>query len=267
MEDKTYVYDAATAVRYDAAVPIQGGEVEFYLELAHEAGARGLRTLEPACGTGRIAIPLAQAGVSLLGFDSSPEMLARAKAKSSGLDNVEWRQADMRAFDFGEEFGFAFVAAGSLQLLLEVEDQMACLRSIHKHLAPGGRLAFEVSNPNPAAIGEWLTTRAGTYARNPSRDFTHPETGRRVLASGSVEYHPSVQRLTTHGVQEEVDSEGLVVGRVHSSGTLRYFHRYEIQHMLERTGFEIEALYGDLRKAPYRSTSPDMIWVARKTQH
>lgn len=66
-----FVYDEDVALRYDAAVPVQAGEVEFYLALAREAEARGLRTLEIACGTGRIAISLARQGARLVGLDSS----------------------------------------------------------------------------------------------------------------------------------------------------------------------------------------------------
>jgi SAM-dependent methyltransferase len=261
-----YEYDAATAVRYDAAVPLQDGEVEFYLELAEEAKARGLRTLEPACGTGRVAVPLAQAGIPIVGLDLSAGMLARAREKTKGLDNAEWREGDMRSFDLGEQFGLAFIAVGSLQLLLEVEDQLACLRSVYRHLTPGGRFAFEVENPNIPMMAEWMTARRGTYGRRPQRDFVHPETGRHIVSYGSIEYHPSAQRYTTHGIREELDGDGRVIERVHSSGTLRYFHRYEVEHMLARCGFEVEALYGDLRKGAYRSTSPDLIWVARRPE-
>src|SRR3990172_4095220 len=110
-----YVYDEAVAGRYDAAVPVRPGEVEFYLELASALGgeSRGLRTLEVTCGTGRIAIPLAQAGIRLVGLDNSPAMLARAREKSAGLGNVEWVEGDMRAFDLGTAFGLAIIPAGS----------------------------------------------------------------------------------------------------------------------------------------------------------
>jgi len=45
---------------------------------------------------------------------------------------------------------------------------------------------------------------------------------------------------------------------------IRYFHRYEMEHLLARCGFEIEALYGDFYKNEYTSKSADFIWVARK---
>src|SRR3972149_11803739 len=91
-----FIYDEDVALRYDAAVPVQAGEIEFYLELAREAGEQGLSTLELACGSGRIAVPLAREGVRLVGLDNSPAMLARAREKSAGLPEVEGVEGDVR---------------------------------------------------------------------------------------------------------------------------------------------------------------------------
>lgn len=262
----SFVYDAEVATRYDAAVGLQDGDVEFYLELAREAQEHGLRTLEVTCGTGRYTIPMARAGIPIVGSDISPDMLALAREKSAGLDNVEWVEGDMRDFDLGEQFGLAMIPAGSFQLLTEVDDQLAALRTIYHHLAPGGRLAFEVENPDIVGMGQWLTTRAGTIARIPHRDYQHPETGLQVRSWGTQRVRPSVQERVTQNILDELDGDGIVVRRSYGQEMrLRYFHRYEMEHMLARCDFEVEALYGDLRKNPYRGTSPDLIWVARRS--
>jgi hypothetical protein len=89
-------------------------------------------------------------------------------------------------------------------------------------------------------------------------------TGRRVVSWGTIEYHPSQQSRTSHGYTEELDDAGVVVRREYGRPmTLRYFYRYEMEHMLARAGLAVEALYGDLAKGPYRATSPDLIFVAR----
>jgi len=258
-----YSYDAATAVRYDAAVPVEENEVEFYLELAQSAAGR--RTLELAAGTGRIAIPLAQAGVPVVGLEISPHMLARARQKSAGLDNVAWVEGDMCDFDLGEQFELITVPSGSFQLLLETDDQLACLRCVERHLSPDGRFAFELENLDYARTGEWLTGKRGVFLRNRARDFLDPESGRRVLSWGTIEFHPSQQRYTSHGFREELSDEGEVVARVYGSPMeLRYLFRYETEHLLARCGLEVEALYGDFRKSDFRGTSPIMVFVARK---
>lgn len=261
MPGQQYVYDETVASRYEKAVPIQDGEVEFYLELARVAAAQGLDTLEVACGGGRIAIPLAREGIRITGIDSSPAMLDVARRNSAGLDNARWLEADMRDFDLGEQFGLAFIAIGTFQLMLTVEDQLACLRAVRRHLAPGGRLAFEVEHPNLMRIAEWLTTRRGTFAR---ADRDYADEGIESRAWDNFEYHPSEQRYVSIRVREEIDGAGLVMRREFGQPmTVRYFHRYEVEHLLARAGFTVEALYGDLRKNALRGTSPDMVWVAR----
>jgi SAM-dependent methyltransferase len=259
-----YVYDEEVAARYDIAVTVQPGEVDFYLELAREAQARGLPTLELACGTGRIAVPLAREGIPITGIDNSPAMLDRARAKTVDLPNARWLEGDMRDFDLGGRFGLIFIATGTFQLLLEIEEQLACLRCIARHLAPEGRLAFEVENPDLVAMSEWLTTKRGAYLRHPARDHTDPDTGHRVLAWDNFEHHPSQQRYVRQRIYEELTDDGTVLRRHYNEPMeVRYFHRYEMEHLFARTGLAVEALYGDTLKNPYRATSPDFIWVAR----
>ncbi len=80
------------------------------------------------------------------------------------------------------------IPVGSLQLLLTIEDQMACLGCARRHLAPGGRLAFELDNTSAVVMAQWLTQRRGTLQPNPQRDYRHPLTGctREATASGDT---------------------------------------------------------------------------------
>jgi ubiquinone/menaquinone biosynthesis C-methylase UbiE len=257
-------YDEEVAERYDVAVPLYPGEIDFYLGLAKEAEGRGLRTLEPACGTGRVAIPLAREGIRIVGMDNSPAMLARARKKSADLSNAEWVEGDMRSFTLGESFGLVMIPAGSFQLLLTTEDQIACLESIGRHLEPGGRLVLALDNQNIVAMSEWLTTKRGTFQRHAARDHRDPETGREVRSWGSLEYRPSAQRYIASSLREELDEDGRVVERAYGQPMeCRYLHRYEAEHLLARCGFAPEALYGDYFRAEYSARSPGMIWVAR----
>lgn len=259
-----YVYDAAAAIRYDEAVPVRPGEVEFYLELAREAQERGLPTLELGVGTGRMAIPLAREGIDVVGLDKAPAMLARAREKSAELRNVRWVEEDMRSFDLREEFGFVSIPFGTFQALLTTEDQLACLHRIWWHLAPGGRVAFEVLNPNVVSMADWLTVKRGTFQRRPERDFVHPETGRQELSWISLDYQPAVQRLIVGGMTEELNEEGEVLRRTYSTGELRYLHRFEAEHLLARCGLEIEAVYEDFFKAEFHASAEDVVYVARR---
>ncbi len=131
---------------YDRLFP--GGEqaVDFYRA---EADRQGGRVLELGCGTGHKLIPIASDGHPCMGLELSPHMLAEARRKADERGvKVDWVQGDMRGFDLGQRFDLVLIAANSLLHLHEAEDVVDCLRSVRRHLAPGGRLVFDVFNPS-----------------------------------------------------------------------------------------------------------------------
>ncbi len=247
---------------YDASAQGIPGDVEFFLGLARQAHEAGLPVLELAAGTGRIAIPIAQAGISVVGFDQEPSMLAHAAKKSGGSKNVRWVEGDMRNFALEERFGLVFIAFRSFQHLLTIDDQLACLRCVRDHLAPGGRLAINIFNPDIAIMGQWLTTKRGSV-RARQDDVTHPASGRTVKAWETRSYHPATQEARSQFIDEEVADDGVVASKVYRGLRLRYIFRYEMEHLLIRAGYEVEALYGDCHESPFEDTSPEMIWLAR----
>ena len=261
---KENVYDAGDAARYDAAIPIYPGEIDFYLGLAREAQAKGLATLDLACGTGRIGVPLAREGIRLVGLDLSAEMLAAARQKSAGLETAEWVEGDMRAFELTESFGLVIIPGGSFHLLLTTEDQLACLRCIHQHLAAGGRLAFSLDNPDIVAMGQWLSIKRGLLQRRGDREYRDPETGRMIRSWETRSYRPSIQEEELSSVNDQLDDDDTVVSRAYGSMRIRYIFRFEMEHMLARCGLEAEAVFGDFSGGEFRGNSQAMVWVARR---
>jgi len=252
-------YDPAV---YDARAGGVPGDVDFYLELARESDTAGLPVLELACGTGRVAIPIARQGTRVVGLDRSPAMLGRAREKSAGMSTVRWVEGDMRDFDLPERFGLALIPFRSFQHLLTVADQLSCLSCIHRHLVPGGRLALHVFNPDIVRIAGWLTTRRGAAQRLPG-EYTHPS-GHRATRWELPGYRTAEQRLDVTFLDEQLDDEGAVISRVYRDMKLRYTFRYEMEHLFARSGFEIEALYGDFSCAPFDDSSVEQVWVARR---
>ena len=96
--------------------------------LAKQASALGHAVLELGCGTGRVTIPIARAGVEVVGLDNAPAMLdvARRKAAAAGVD-VRWVTADMRSFQLEQRFGLVIIPFRSFLHLLTDADQLACL--------------------------------------------------------------------------------------------------------------------------------------------
>jgi SAM-dependent methyltransferase len=256
-------YTEQVAATYDVTSPGVPGDVEFYLDLARQAHEAGQPVLELACGTGRVAVPIARAGISIVGLDAAPAMLAIAREKGAGLETVRWLDGDMRSFALLERFGFAFIAYRSFQHLLTTEDQVACLRCVHDHLVPGGRFSLSLFNPNIVDMGRWLSVRRGGLQR--LEDYQHPASGRRALRWEERQYRQEKQEFHANRMHEELDDQGAVISRSYRFLKLRYLFRYEAEHLLARAGFEVEALHGDFLGAPFTDTSPEMVWVARRS--
>lgn len=123
-------------------------DIPFYVALAHEASSKGQAVLELGCGTGRVTIPMAQAGADVTGLDSAPAMLdiARAKAERAGVE-IEWVEGDMAGFEIGARFGLVVIPFRSFLHLTTDDEQKQCLASIHRHLLPDGRLALNFYMP------------------------------------------------------------------------------------------------------------------------
>ena len=133
---------------YAGGAPPIAGDIAFYDRLAQAAGGP---VLELGCGTGRIALALAQAGLSVTGVDVSAGMLALARRKSERLAAASrcltFVEADMARLDLGRRFGMAFIAFRSFQHLLTVDEQRATLTGVRRHLRPDGRLALHLFDP------------------------------------------------------------------------------------------------------------------------
>ena len=112
--------------------------------------------LEVACGTGMILIPLLKQGLDIYGLDLSGPMLQElyAKAESDGLSDMRRRvsQQNMIDFQLDTEFESIFIPARSFLHLPTQEDQIACLRNIHRHLRDDGSVMLNFFTPSLPAL-------------------------------------------------------------------------------------------------------------------
>jgi ubiquinone/menaquinone biosynthesis C-methylase UbiE len=254
--------DERAAELYDVSVPDWPGEIDFYQRLAAEVRSRAEAVLEIACGTGRVAIRLAQGGTHVTGIDRSGAMLNVARHKSAGLSNARWVQADMRSFDLDATFGLAIIPGHSFQHMLTPDDQMACLACIRRHLTPGGVLVLHLDHQDVAWLGELCTGQGGVLTL--AQEVAHPRTGRRVRVSRAWSYERSTQTASLTTVWEEIDADGAVVDRWQRGPVLLHcVFRFEMGHLLARAGFEVVAVYGDFGRGPLTDESSEMIWAAR----
>ena len=210
--------------------------------------------LELGCGTGRALLPISRDGISCTGVDASQAMLDALAAKAPP-PTLRLHCAPMQRFDLGgDRFALIFSAFRVFQHLYDVEDQLACLACVRRHLAPGGRLAFDVFNP-----------RLSRIALLEEPEF---EELRFALGSDDVVRYTTVTRDTGRQVQRvrmryQRRCGDRVVGDDVAEFEMRWFHRFEIEHLLARAGFALEALYGDFARGAFTGASPSIIAVAR----
>jgi SAM-dependent methyltransferase len=258
--------DEFYAETYDASVSDWPGEIDFYREMADRARLVNGGVLELACGTGRVAIRLARAGAKVVGIDLSPEMLEVAKQNSAHLSDVRWVEGDMRSFQLSERFNLALIPGHAFQNLNTPHDQAACLSCVRSHLRPGGILVVHLDHMNTENM-RWLGglcgDRRGVF--EPAEEFPHPDTGRKVRASRAWAYEPATQTAVVQTAWEEMSPEGQPLRRIEREPIrLHCVFRFEMEHLLVRVGFEVEALYGDFFRHELQNDSPSMIWVAKR---
>jgi SAM-dependent methyltransferase len=253
--------DAQLARLYDAFV--FDGDLPLYLDLVRQ---QGQKVLEVACGSGRILVPLVQAGFDVLGIDVSPHMLAVAREKLDALVNEPNKraarlvQADMRSFALDEhDFDLAILAVKSFAYLTERHDQLSCLAAVVAHLRPGGLLAIDFLHPKPDWVGAAQgSVRDDLLRRVPERGFTLS----RVESVVSTDLARQVRVIRS--AYELVDDRGAVIEKRFVEWPYRWTYRFEAEHLLERAGLTVEALYGGYRREPFTSSSAAMLFVARK---
>ncbi len=247
-------YGTVTARYYDAAygaVPTLGPDVELYRSLAREAAGP---VLELGCGTGRALLAIAADGVPCTGIDASPAMLNALRAKHPPR-TLRLANARMQDFDLGgDRFSLIFSAFRAFQHLYTVEDQLACLARVRHHLAPRGVFAFDVFNPrlDRTAVTEEPECEALRF-RLEGDDVTRYETVTRDLPA----------QLLTVRMRYERRRDGAVVANDVVEFRMRWFFRYELEHLLVRAGLEIVSLWGNFDRSPFGAGSPAILYVAR----
>jgi SAM-dependent methyltransferase len=229
------IYDRIAAI-YDPWSRSVTEDVGFYVDRALASGGP---VVELAVGTGRIAIPIARAGIDVIGVDTSPGMLAvaRAAAEAAGVaGHLDLRLGDLREPPVSERVPLVICPFRSL-LHMETEDEkLRALVSARNLLARGGRFVFDVFAPSREDIeetdGRWLEREPGIFER---ADWD--EASRTLSLSIRSE-----AAETTFG--------------------LHWLSAAEWLRLIDKGELEVEALYGWFDLRPF-GEDEDMIFVTR----
>jgi SAM-dependent methyltransferase len=241
---------------YDIEHARFGEDIDLYLNFAE---ARGGPLLELACGSGRLLLPLARAGYSITGVDTSARMLemARQALEAEGLAaRCTLVQQDMDALQLGRKFQLAFVALGSFAHLCTRRAQRQALAAIHAHLAAGGTFILDISNADvrymESMSGQVL--HQGTWTMDDGTLLTHFVSPASAASAHLLEL--------THFYDQH--KQGEAVRRTIAHTRLYLFERGEAELLLESAGFAVQEVYGNYDLSPYENDSPRMILIAER---
>jgi SAM-dependent methyltransferase len=226
-------------------------DVPFWLALAEREGGP---IVEWGAGTGRLAIPLAEAGFDLTGVELSGRMLEKGRGRSKAL---EWVHGDMRSARLERKFKLAICAFNSLLCLLSLDDALAFLRNAREHLEPGGLLGIEVSAFSPE---ELVDPPGGPRLQH---DFTRELPDGRLDRFSVSRYDAASRILAMRLFYELYDASGeMQETRAHDL-TIRVTGRDDLGLMLRLAGLEVEALYGGFDGETFTADSDHLIVLAR----
>ena len=229
--------------RYDAE-DTRGDEEQTVEFLARPAGQRD--ALELAVGTGRIALPLAAAGVSVDGIEMSPHMLERMREKPGG-DAVEVTLGDMSRVGTGRTYGLVYLVYNTIGNLLTQDDQVRCFENAARHLTDDGVFVLECRVPA-------APSRA-------SHQFVDPEIiGVDHVVFDVCRYDPVSQILDENHVR--ISSDGIVFGPIR----VRLAHPPEFDLMARIAGLRLRDRWGGWNQEPFTASSWRHISVYERAQ-
>lgn len=246
---------------YDAIAPFYDIEhahfdedLDVYLNFAELSGGP---LLELACGSGRLLLPLAEAGFEVTGVDNSASMLNLAEQRlqqASAGARCRLILQDVRSLHLDQKFRMAFIALGSFAHITTRKEQQQSLQAIRASLVTGGRFILDISNAD-ARYMEHLSGQVlhqGTWQRDDGAFVSHF-----VSPASSTKRH--LLELTHF---YDVHRQGAAVQRTTGRTHLYLFERDEMELLLEQAGFVVKDVYGDFNLGAFELDSPRMIFLA-----
>lgn len=232
-------------------------DISFFIRETRNVASQ---VLELMAGTGRVSIPLLEAGVSLVCVDASAEMLTvlQKKLTQKGL-SATIHQTDVRELNLQECFDLAIIPFNSFSELLSKKDQQSTLQSIHKHLCQGGKLICTLHNPHVRSkLVDGSLRLEGKYSLEKQQ----------LLFWGleKRQANPSIVERTQF--YEIYDHHGFLQSKRLLNMQFCLIQKQEFEQLAQESGYKIVALYGDYSYSEFnRDTSPFMIFILQKDCH
>ncbi|HEY3523136.1 MAG TPA: class I SAM-dependent methyltransferase [Candidatus Limnocylindrales bacterium] len=244
---------------YDLDLEEDPGDLDLYRALAARVDGA---VLELAVGTGRLAVPLATEGATVVGVDHDPAMLARARARAdrAGLppDRLRLVEGDLRTADvpLAGTFRLGFIALNSLMLLGSRADQAAAVRALADRLASGGLAVVDVWLPDADDLARFDGRLVLEYVRTDAD-------GRTVTKTAAARHDAATATVELTVVYDE-GRPGEAAVRWLRTDHLRLVSADELVSFAESAGLEVEVVAGGYDLEPLAPGSDRAVLVARR---
>lgn len=231
-------------------------DIDFFLERTGKAAGK---VLELMAGTGRVSIPLLEAGVDLTCVDSSPAMLKVLQRKLQDKKiSATVIEMDVRELALGEKFELIFIPFHSFAEITSVSDQRRTLAKIYEHLQDNGRFICTLHNPSSR-----LKTVDGS--KRLLGQFPVDKDNGVLFLWGLEKFAEEENIVTGYQFYEFYDKDGQFLSKSFLDIRFYVHSRESFESLAVEVGFKIESLYGSYACAAYNeNTSPVMIWTLRR---
>lgn len=242
-----------SALLYHTHHSLESDDLPFWLDWAKQQGGP---ILELGCGTGRVMLPLAQAGYKIVGVDHDPDMLAflRKNAIVHQVDEIDIIQADITNLRLNQRFALVLLPCNTFSTLTP-DGQRATVQRAHEHLRSEG--LFIASMPNPQA----LVSLPRHGAAQLETSFPHPLSGQPVEVHS--EWKRSKETVTFFWHYDQILPDGRAERQTLSA---RHYLRNKAATLetFRQAGLSIAATYGAYDYTAHEKDSPYLIVVCRR---
>ncbi|HMW34338.1 class I SAM-dependent methyltransferase [bacterium] len=223
---------------------------DFYVEETTRAQGS---VLEVGVGTGRLFMEALRAGADIYGLDASATMIRTLQAKLDAKEKQRVSVADVRDFTMDRRFALIVAPFRVFTHLRTVDEQLAALACIKDHLEPGGTLILDVFNPDPVLCSQ---------GRESTLDFDGEwAPGQRLKRFTTVV--PDFMHQINHVTMRYVWDENGTTHDESWSFRVRYYFRFELEHLIYRSGLALETMYGGFDRTAFDENSKELIAVCK----
>lgn len=246
---------------YDLTKPEAGPkEIAFYEALIH--ASKGL-VLEAMCGSGRLLIPLLKRGLVVEGVDNSSPMLAscQKRIEKQGLHAQLYNQS-LQNLSLPHKYDLIFIAIGSFQLIHSQTEVLKILQHLASALQAGGRLVLETFVPWDVIKDNIANGLLADQSQEILQERTaHSSDGSKIINQSKVTYYFKKQ-LEMSQIRYEKWANGKMIHAEEEEYTVRWYHRYELELLLEKAGFLSVKIFD----ASFEQNEQAVVYVAHKPE-